>query len=557
MLEPKLASQGSFPAEDLSPRLLRHLSRYTPTHAQKRKLDHAVDTIATAVSFLSRGALDVAPFGSCAMGLETSASDVDLVLVDSRTRGHPEDGLPVLNDLVKELRARRMPGATLVGRPLLHTRIPHLVLRVGDVDVDLVCAENSNAPKTDLVRAYCNASPLARPLVLLVKLWAKARGLVDASVGKLNSWTLVLLVLHYLHARHGLPVLQPSSPLSPGFGHFVDAHRLPRGPTGFQPLAPEVIAVVPGHGPSAAAAAAAEGLPPGVDRLFDVGGMVVGPGARKAFAALPASLRTEVLGDQSNANAAPAAALPLWPALRGFFQYYSQLDAHAYAVSVRRGHLLWAAELRAPASEGGVHSTHKDLLVEDPFDPQDNTARSLRAEHCASFFAELARAEGLARAGDVEGLMRPLKESVSKLDEWMRAYEVPAALLPVWWSCAEEFRWNEELCLWMSVRAGVARGVGHEALRMQTHMRDENIKVLAKEEKKKSVRERRRGKAVAAAATQQQQGQHQAPRQQAKPKHNPKPQQQGHQQGHQQHGQQQANESAGNKRRQWHKKQPE
>lgn len=41
-----------------------------------------------------------------------------------------------------------------------------------------------------------------RPLVLVVKKWASFREINDASRGTLNSYSLVLMVLHYLQSKY-------------------------------------------------------------------------------------------------------------------------------------------------------------------------------------------------------------------------------------------------------------------------------------------------------------------------------------------------------------------
>lgn len=43
-----------------------------------------------------------------------------------------------------------------------------------------------------------------RPLALVVKKWASFHGINDASRGTLNSYSLVLMVLHYLQSKYSL-----------------------------------------------------------------------------------------------------------------------------------------------------------------------------------------------------------------------------------------------------------------------------------------------------------------------------------------------------------------
>lgn len=45
-----------------------------------------------------------------------------------------------------------------------------------------------------------------RPLVLVIKKWASFHDINDASRGTLNSYSLVLMVLHYLQSKYFLHV---------------------------------------------------------------------------------------------------------------------------------------------------------------------------------------------------------------------------------------------------------------------------------------------------------------------------------------------------------------
>lgn len=49
--------------------------------------------------------------------------------------------------------------------------------------------------------SFYSAESRVRPLVLVVKKWAHYHGINDASRGTLNSYSLVLMVLHYLQSK--------------------------------------------------------------------------------------------------------------------------------------------------------------------------------------------------------------------------------------------------------------------------------------------------------------------------------------------------------------------
>ena len=46
------------------------------------------------------------------------------------------------------------------------------------------------------------AEPRVRPIIMVVKKWAQHYGINDASKGTLSSYTLVLMVLHYLQSGY-------------------------------------------------------------------------------------------------------------------------------------------------------------------------------------------------------------------------------------------------------------------------------------------------------------------------------------------------------------------
>jgi hypothetical protein len=58
---------------------------------------------------------------------------------------------------------------------------------------------------------FVRDSPLFRPLTLLVKQWAKSRGLVDSTKGKLNSFTFALMVAFFLQVNQLAPIIDCSA----------------------------------------------------------------------------------------------------------------------------------------------------------------------------------------------------------------------------------------------------------------------------------------------------------------------------------------------------------
>ncbi|NXV23082.1 GLD2 polymerase, partial [Cepphus grylle] len=69
------------------------------------------------------------------------------------------------------------------------------------VEFDLNVNNIVGIRNTFLLRTYAHIENRVRPLVLVVKKWASFHDINDASRGTLNSYSLVLMVLHYLQSK--------------------------------------------------------------------------------------------------------------------------------------------------------------------------------------------------------------------------------------------------------------------------------------------------------------------------------------------------------------------
>lgn len=82
---------------------------------------------------------------------------------------------------------------------------------------------------TFLLRSYAYADLRIRPIILVIKKWARHSQINDASKGTLSSYTLVLMVLHYLQTLKEpvLPSLQKDYPEC--FNPSMDLDLVPEG----------------------------------------------------------------------------------------------------------------------------------------------------------------------------------------------------------------------------------------------------------------------------------------------------------------------------------------
>ncbi|KPP77957.1 poly(A) RNA polymerase GLD2-like [Scleropages formosus] len=170
--------------------------------------------------------------GSTLNGFGSRSSDADLCLVikdgsvDQRT-----DAVYILS-LIRKLLYR----LSYIERPqLIRAKVPILKFRdkVSGVEFDLNVNNIVGIRNTFLLRTYAYIESRVRPIILVIKKWARYRGINDASRGTLSSYSLVLMVLHYLQ-KPVIPCLQKDYPEC--FSVSMDIHLVPEGPKGIPPF---------------------------------------------------------------------------------------------------------------------------------------------------------------------------------------------------------------------------------------------------------------------------------------------------------------------------------
>ncbi|KAE8292272.1 Poly(A) RNA polymerase GLD2 [Larimichthys crocea] len=169
--------------------------------------------------------------GSSMNGLGCRSSDADLCLVLKGNKRHdPIHVLSVLQRLFRSL--------SYVERiQLIRAKVPILRFREkgSDLEFDLNVNNTVGIRNTFLLRSYAYADLRIRPMILVVKKWARHNQINDASKGTLSSYTLVLMVLHYLQTLNEpvLPSLQRDYPEC--FNPLMDIDAVPDGPKHIPP----------------------------------------------------------------------------------------------------------------------------------------------------------------------------------------------------------------------------------------------------------------------------------------------------------------------------------
>ncbi|XP_042343922.1 poly(A) RNA polymerase GLD2 [Plectropomus leopardus] len=169
--------------------------------------------------------------GSSMNGLGCRSSDADLCLVlEANKRTDVLHALSVLQRLFKSL--------TYVEKTqLIRAKVPILRFRErgSDLEFDLNINNTVGIRNTFLLRSYAYADLRVRPMILVIKKWARHHRINDASKGTLSSYTLVLMVLHYLQTLKEpvLPNLQRDYPEC--FYPHLDIDMVPEGPKHIPP----------------------------------------------------------------------------------------------------------------------------------------------------------------------------------------------------------------------------------------------------------------------------------------------------------------------------------
>ncbi|NXL52681.1 GLD2 polymerase, partial [Podilymbus podiceps] len=182
--------------------------------------------------------------GSSLNGFGTRSSDGDLCLVVKEepvsnlkkyTVNQKTEARHILS-LVQKLFSTKL--CNYIERPqLIRAKVPIVKFRdkVSCVEFDLNVNNVVGIRNTFLLRTYAHIENRVRPLVLVVKKWASFHDINDASRGTLSSYSLVLMVLHYLQTLPEpiLPSLQKNYPDS--FDPTMQLHLVHQAPCAIPP----------------------------------------------------------------------------------------------------------------------------------------------------------------------------------------------------------------------------------------------------------------------------------------------------------------------------------
>ncbi|XP_059048004.1 poly(A) RNA polymerase gld-2 homolog A-like [Achroia grisella] len=152
--------------------------------------------------------------GSTMSGFALDASDMDLCLY-VRPLEHLEPrahALLHLNYILAYIKSFD-PSDFGLEAELIQAKVPILKLRDprNGLQVDLNCNNLVGIKNTTLLNSFSKVDWRVRPLVALAKLWARAHNINDARQRTLSSYSLTLMVIHFLQCGTSPPVIPPPS----------------------------------------------------------------------------------------------------------------------------------------------------------------------------------------------------------------------------------------------------------------------------------------------------------------------------------------------------------
>ncbi|RUS90528.1 hypothetical protein EGW08_001705 [Elysia chlorotica] len=164
--------------------------------------------------------------GSSMTGFATKTSDVDMCLMVTQDEvDQKRDATLILNSIARALKSCSFVRHSQV----IRAKVPILKFydQVSGVECDLNVNNIIGIRNTHLLRHYAYMDWRVRPLILFIKKWARFHDINDASKKSISSYSLSLMLIHYLQAGIKPPVLPCLQQMKPEmYSPKIDVRRL-------------------------------------------------------------------------------------------------------------------------------------------------------------------------------------------------------------------------------------------------------------------------------------------------------------------------------------------
>lgn len=191
--------------ESLSAQIQNLHGKLKPSSEQLEEKSEFLMRLQRSIDNVMDGAV-VAPFGSAVNGFWSPNSDIDVCIQLAGCRRKADQ----VNALRKIANALHAISSHYI-EPRFGARVPIIhwaPRRSGYLACDISINNNLAVMNSRLIGTYCSIDPRIAPLGIAIKHWAKARGINDRSRGTLSSFSLLLMLVHFL--QHRTPPILPS-----------------------------------------------------------------------------------------------------------------------------------------------------------------------------------------------------------------------------------------------------------------------------------------------------------------------------------------------------------
>ncbi|CAD7968027.1 unnamed protein product [Amoebophrya sp. A25] len=207
------ASKGAKAFDDpffssLTKQMQRYVRKTAPTRAHEQEKDEFLVKLAKILESVVGDNAQVAPFGSVMNGFWTPCSDIDLCIrvpSGASTRAAQTKILKRVGNELARVSSHFIEPRFGAKVPIIHWAPRQPGMLSCDISVNNVLAVLNSR----LVGEYVRLDKRVYEVGMCLKAWASTRGINDRSRGTLSSFSLILMLIHYLQDHCALlPSLQ-------------------------------------------------------------------------------------------------------------------------------------------------------------------------------------------------------------------------------------------------------------------------------------------------------------------------------------------------------------